>query len=86
MVRRIQSAIGDLDAHEIRTGIDPLSELLPLGSWHPVNTNFKIIHYQKDSTYEEFIPKKCVNPSCVVCDRITAKKEEEHQQQQTRQK
>jgi hypothetical protein len=74
MVRGIQSAIGDLDAHEIRTAIDPLSELLPLGGWHPVNTNFKIIYYQKDSTYEEFIPKKCVIPSCVVCDRIAARK------------
>jgi hypothetical protein len=76
MVRRILSAIGDLDANEIRTGVDPLSELLPLGGWHPVNINFKIIHYQKDSTRGEFIAKKCAIPSCVICGRIAPKKEE----------
>lgn len=72
----MQSAIGDLDAIEIRTGIDPLSELLPLRGWHLVNINFKLMHYQKDSTYGEFIPKKCAIPSCVICGRIAAKKEE----------
>jgi hypothetical protein len=79
MVRRIQAAVGDLAVHEIQAGRNPLSELLPVGGWHPVNPKFKLIHFQKDSIYEEFQPQDCVMPSCVICGG-TAKKKEEQQQ------
>jgi hypothetical protein len=81
MIRRIQAAVGDLDIHEIQPGKDPLSELLPLGGWHPVNAKLRLIHFQKDSIYEEFQPRDCVMPSCVICGGGAAKKEEEQQKQ-----
>jgi hypothetical protein len=51
MIKRIQAAVGDLDIHEIQPGKDPLSELLPMGGWHPVNPKFRLIYFQKDSIY-----------------------------------
>ena len=44
-----------------------------------MNPKFKLIHFQKDSIYEEFQPKGCAMPSCVICG-STAKKKEEQQQ------
>ena len=80
MIKRIQAAVGDLYIHEIQPGKDPLSELLPLGGWHPVNAKFRLIHFQKDSIYEEFQPRNCIVPSCVICGG-GAKKGEEQQKQ-----
>jgi hypothetical protein len=80
MIRRIQVAVGDLDIHEIQPGKDPLSELLPSGGWHPVSPKFRLIHFQKQSIYEEFQPRDCM-PSCVICRGGATKKDQEQQKQ-----
>jgi hypothetical protein len=65
--RRIQIAVADLDVHEIHAGRDVLSQLLPVGGWHYVNSRLKLINFEKDCIYEEYSPQPCCVPSCPIC-------------------
>jgi hypothetical protein len=71
-VRRIQTAVGDLDVREIQAGWDPLSELLPVGGWHYVKSRLKVINFEKDYIYEEYSPQPCGMPSCPICIEVAA--------------
>ncbi len=65
--RRIQIAVADLDVHEIQAGRDALSQLLPVGEWHNVNSRLKLINFEKDCIYEEYSPQPCCIPNCPIC-------------------
>ncbi len=68
MVKRIRSAVQDLEVTEIVSAArDPLSALLPLAGYHPVESKLKVINVEKDSTYEEYKPVPCSFDCCPIC-------------------